>query len=43
MDSAVASYAYPSSLDYYTLTAVGQDNFDDVKVPDQPSKPSAAR
>ncbi|KAL2213724.1 hypothetical protein CC79DRAFT_1362523 [Sarocladium strictum] len=27
----------------YTLRAVGQDDFDDVKVPDQPRKPSGAK
>ena len=26
--------------DYYTLQAVGQDDFEDVKVPDVPRKPS---
>lgn len=26
--------------DYYTLSAVGQDDFGDVKVPDTPQKPA---
>lgn len=30
-------------IDTYTLRAVGQDDFDDVKVPDQPRKPSEAK
>ncbi|RMJ15519.1 hypothetical protein BHE90_011824 [Fusarium euwallaceae] len=28
---------------YYTLNAVGQDNFEDVKVPDVPRKPAASK
>ncbi|KAF4990886.1 cytochrome oxidase assembly mitochondrial [Fusarium heterosporum] len=28
---------------WYTLNAVGQDNFDDVKVPDAPTKPAATK
>ncbi|KAM5380184.1 hypothetical protein ACJZ2D_003635 [Fusarium nematophilum] len=28
---------------YYTINAVGQDNFEDVKVPDQPHKPTASK
>ncbi|KAF7558890.1 hypothetical protein G7046_g5269 [Stylonectria norvegica] len=28
------------ALDYYTITAVGQDDFDDVKVPDNPERPT---
>jgi hypothetical protein len=27
-------------LDLYTIRAVGQDNFDDVKVPDAPQQPA---
>lgn len=30
-------------LDYYTLNAVGQDDFDDVKVPDQPRKSAGSK
>ncbi|KAJ4169558.1 hypothetical protein NW754_016586 [Fusarium falciforme] len=30
-------------LDYYTLNAVGQDNFEDVKVPDEPRKPASSK
>ncbi|KAH7273978.1 hypothetical protein FSOLCH5_001144 [Fusarium solani] len=28
---------------YYTLNAVGQDNFEDVKVPDEPRKPASSK
>lgn len=28
---------------YYTINAVGQDEFADVKVPDAPRKPSASK
>ncbi|RSL67424.1 hypothetical protein CEP54_003246 [Fusarium duplospermum] len=28
---------------YYTLNAVGQDNFEDVKVPDVPRKPASSK
>ncbi|KAL3964056.1 hypothetical protein ACCO45_001060 [Purpureocillium lilacinum] len=28
---------------YYTLNAVGQDDFEDVKVPEAPRKPTAAK
>ncbi|ATY60752.1 hypothetical protein CCM_02288 [Cordyceps militaris CM01] len=28
---------------YYTLSAVGQDDFEDVKVPDIPRKPTEAK
>ncbi|KYK56893.1 hypothetical protein DCS_03899 [Drechmeria coniospora] len=28
---------------YYTLNAVGQDNFDDVRVPDAPRQPANAK
>lgn len=38
-----AAYPTHKALDYYTLTAVGQDEFEDVKVPDQPRKPSEAK
>ncbi|KAF7544521.1 hypothetical protein G7Z17_g9881 [Cylindrodendrum hubeiense] len=30
--------AVVGSIYYYTLNAVGQDDFEDVKVPDQPRK-----
>ncbi|KAG5927275.1 hypothetical protein E4U42_002391 [Claviceps africana] len=32
--------AIVGSIYWYTLRAVGQDDFDDVKVPDSPSKQS---
>ncbi|KAF4335260.1 hypothetical protein FBEOM_10910 [Fusarium beomiforme] len=35
--------AVVGSIYWYTLNAVGQDNFEDVKVPDAPAKPSASK
>jgi hypothetical protein len=29
--------------DYYTLKVVGQEEFEDVKVPDAPQKPDASK
>ncbi|KAH6998187.1 hypothetical protein BKA56DRAFT_664802 [Ilyonectria sp. MPI-CAGE-AT-0026] len=36
-------FAVVGSIYYYTLNAVGQDNFDDVKVPDQPQKSAGSK
>lgn len=35
--------ADPFFIDYYTINAVGQDDFADVKVPDEPRKPAQAK
>jgi cytochrome c oxidase assembly factor 3 len=37
--------AVVGSIYWYTLNAVGQDNFEDVKVPDapKPAKPAASK
>lgn len=39
-DTVRASLMANLRLDYYTLNAVGQDDFEDVKVPDLPRKAS---
>jgi len=40
---AVSASELTSHADYYTLNAVGQDDFEDVKVPEAPRKPTAAK
>ncbi|KAL6908667.1 hypothetical protein GGI43DRAFT_393325 [Trichoderma evansii] len=36
-------FALVSGIYYYTINAVGQDDFADVKVPDEPRKPAQAK
>ncbi|KAF4124087.1 hypothetical protein GMORB2_5803, partial [Geosmithia morbida] len=36
-------FAFVSAVYAYTLTRVGQDEFDDVKVPDTPRAPSVSK
>lgn len=40
---AVSASELTSHADYYTLNAVGQDDFEDVKVPEAPRKLTAAK
>lgn len=40
LSSARADFSF---TDYYTINAVGQDDFADVKVPDEPRKPAQAK
>ncbi|KAK4100633.1 hypothetical protein N658DRAFT_524508 [Parathielavia hyrcaniae] len=39
--TGLAASAFAIGIYAYTLTAIGQDEFEDVKIPDVPAKPNS--